>query len=50
VNKSLDEIMTRAFHEVYEIYKKEKVNMRTAAYMLAISRVAAAKRLRGIFP
>ena len=50
VNKNLDEIMTRAFHEVYEIYKKEKVNMRTAAYMLAISRVAAAKRLRGIFP
>jgi glutamate dehydrogenase/leucine dehydrogenase len=50
VNRSLDEIMTRAFHEVYEIYKKEKVNMRTAAYMLAISRVAAAKRLRGIFP
>jgi len=50
VNKSLDEIMTRAFHEVYEIYKKEKVNMRTSAYMLAISRVAAAKRLRGIFP
>lgn len=50
VNRSLDEIMTRAFHEVYEIHKKEKVNMRTAAYMLAISRVAAAKRLRGIFP
>ena len=50
VNERLDEIMTRAFHEVYEIYKKEKVNMRTAAYMLAISRVASAKRLRGIFP
>ena len=50
VNQGLDQIMTRAFHEVYEIYKKEKVNMRTAAYMLAISRVAAAKRLRGIFP
>ena len=29
---------------------KEKVNMRTAAYMLAIDRVAEAKRLRGIFP
>jgi len=50
VNQGLDQIMTRAFHEVYEIHKKEKVNMRTAAYMLAISRVAAAKRLRGIFP
>jgi glutamate dehydrogenase/leucine dehydrogenase len=50
VNKGLDEIMTRAFHEVYNIYLKEKVNMRTAAYMLAIDRVGAAKRLRGIFP
>jgi glutamate dehydrogenase (NAD(P)+) len=50
VNQGLDQIMTRAFHEVYEIHKKEKVNMRMAAYMLAISRVAAAKRLRGIFP
>jgi len=35
---------------VYNIYLKEKVNMRTAAYMLAIDRVGAAKRLRGIFP
>ena len=29
---------------------KHKVNMRTAAYMLAIERVADAKRVRGIFP
>jgi glutamate dehydrogenase/leucine dehydrogenase len=42
--------MTRAFLEVDEIHKKEKVNMQTAADMLAISRVAAAKRLRGTFP
>jgi len=50
VNQRLDQIMTRAFHEVYDISLKEKVNMRTAAYMLAIGRVAEAKRLRGIFP
>ena len=50
VNKSLDQIMTRAFHEVHDISVKEKVNMRTAAYMLAINRVGTAKRLRGIFP
>jgi glutamate dehydrogenase/leucine dehydrogenase len=29
---------------------KEKVNMRTAAYMLALGKVGEAKRLRGIFP
>jgi glutamate dehydrogenase (NAD(P)+) len=50
VNQRLHRIMKRAFHEVYEIAKKERVNMRTAAYMLAVTRVAAAKRIRGIFP
>lgn len=50
VNRNLEQIMTRAFKEVYDISVKEKVNMRTAAYMLAIGRVAEAKRLRGIFP
>lgn len=50
VNQRLHQIITRAFHEVYSICEKEKVNMRTAAYMLSIDRVAAAKRLRGIFP
>lgn len=50
INTQLHQIMTRSFHEVHAICIKEKVNMRTAAYMLAISRVAEAKRLRGIFP
>ena len=50
VNNQLHRIMKRAFHEVNDIAAKEKVNMRTAAYMLAVSRVAAAKRIRGIFP
>ena len=50
VNQSIDQIMTRAFHEVHDTSVKEEVNMRTAAYMLAIGRVAKAKRLRGIFP
>jgi glutamate dehydrogenase (NAD(P)+) len=50
INSQLREIMTRAFHEVQAISAREKVNLRTAAYMLAIERVAEAKRLRGIFP
>ncbi len=50
INQSLDQIMTRAFHEVHSLAKKEGVNMRTAAYMLAIERVGRAKELRGIFP
>jgi len=50
VNQRLEQIMKRAFAEVYAIVRKEKVSMRTAAYILAIGRVAEAKRLRGIFP
>jgi glutamate dehydrogenase (NAD(P)+) len=50
VNQKLAQIMKRAFKEVYDISVKENVNMRTAAYMLAIVRVAEAKRLRGVFP
>jgi glutamate dehydrogenase (NAD(P)+) len=50
VNQRLRQVMTRSFHEVYSISRKEKVNLRTAAYILAIGRVAEAKRLRGIFP
>jgi glutamate dehydrogenase (NAD(P)+) len=50
INQSLDQIMTRAFYEVHSLAKKERVNMRTAAYMLAIERVGRAKELRGIFP
>jgi len=49
-NQCLQQIMSRAFHEVYDSSIRERVNMRTAAYMLAIGRVAEAKRLRGIFP
>ncbi len=50
INKKLDSVMTRAFREVYELSRREGIHMRTAALMLAIGRVAEAKRLRGVFP
>jgi len=43
----LDEKMTVAFHSVYELYEKEKIFMRDAAYMVAINRVVKAMQLRG---
>jgi glutamate dehydrogenase (NAD(P)+) len=49
VNDRLREIMTRSFADVLNLSKQHKVNMRTAAYMLAISRVATVHRLRGIY-
>jgi glutamate dehydrogenase (NAD(P)+) len=48
VNERLSDIMVNSFNDVLELSKEHKVNMRTAAYMLSISRVAAVHRLRGI--
>jgi glutamate dehydrogenase (NAD(P)+) len=47
VHQRLDEKMTRAFHGVYQMYLREKVNMRQAAYLVAVARVAEACKLRG---
>ena len=50
VNQRLRDIMTRSFQEVREIAAKERVDMRTAAYILAVGRVAEATLLRGVYP
>ena len=47
VHQRLAEKMTQAFHGVYEMYLREKVNMRQAAYLVAVARVAEACKLRG---
>jgi glutamate dehydrogenase (NAD(P)+) len=49
VNQRLTEIMVRSFEDVLKLSKQHKVNMRTAAYMVSISRVATVHRLRGIY-
>ncbi|MEA1903276.1 MAG: Glu/Leu/Phe/Val dehydrogenase [Actinomycetota bacterium] len=46
----LREIMTAAFDEVHQTATKVGVNMRTAALIKGIRRVADAKLARGIFP
>jgi glutamate dehydrogenase (NAD(P)+) len=50
VNKKLHGIMTRAFAETVEIADREQVNNRTAAYLLAVERVASATAMRGLYP
>jgi len=47
VHDRLDKIMTKAFNDVYEMHQKHNVNMRMAAYMLSVQRVAEAMKLRG---
>ena len=42
-----DQILTKAFHDVYQMADTEEVYMRDAAYMVAIARVVKAMQLRG---
>jgi glutamate dehydrogenase (NAD(P)+) len=50
INESLREIMDRAFEAVHSMSTKHGVDMRTAAYMVAVARVAEATMLRGLYP
>jgi glutamate dehydrogenase (NAD(P)+) len=50
VNEKLKEIMVKAFQETLAIARREQVNMRTAAYLLAVQRVADATAMRGLYP
>jgi glutamate dehydrogenase/leucine dehydrogenase len=50
VNAKLKEIMDRSFGEVLAMSLLEEVNMRTAAYLVAVKRVADTTALRGLYP
>ncbi|MGI8929999.1 MAG: Glu/Leu/Phe/Val family dehydrogenase [Candidatus Limnocylindria bacterium] len=50
INDSLKGIMDRAFGSVHEMAERYEVDMRTAAYMVAVARVAEATMLRGLYP
>jgi len=49
VNDRLEEIMIYSFNDVVAYAEKHAVDNRTAAYMLALDRVAIAIKLRGIY-
>ncbi|MEX0691666.1 MAG: Glu/Leu/Phe/Val dehydrogenase [Gemmatimonadales bacterium] len=49
VNERLEVIIQRSFQDVLAVARRHEVNMRTAAYMLAMERVAAVHRLRGLY-
>ncbi len=50
INARLKEVMVKSFNDVLQMSLKNKVNMRTAAYMVAVARVAEATLTRGIYP
>lgn len=47
IHNKLDIKMTHAFQSVYDMSQQEKVDMRQAAYLVSVARVAEACRLRG---
>jgi glutamate dehydrogenase/leucine dehydrogenase len=49
-NKKLEAKMVKAFKDVYEISKKRKTDMRNAALILGVGRVADAIRTLGLWP
>ncbi|WP_406607518.1 Glu/Leu/Phe/Val family dehydrogenase [Candidatus Infernicultor aquiphilus] len=50
VNSRLKKLILKAFNEVSRIAEKEKTDNRTAAYIYAVSQVAKAMKVRGIWP
>ncbi|MGH9308489.1 MAG: Glu/Leu/Phe/Val family dehydrogenase [Vicinamibacterales bacterium] len=49
VNRRLEAKMVEAFTDVLETSKRYKTDMRTAAYIVAINRVATVTRMRGMY-
>lgn len=50
INEELKVIIIEAFEETYKISEERKIPLRTAAYIIAVSRIAKAIELRGFFP
>jgi glutamate dehydrogenase (NAD(P)+) len=50
INTKLHHVITRAFYEVLHTSVNKRVDLRTAAYALAVQRVANASVVRGIYP
>ncbi|MDQ3857472.1 MAG: Glu/Leu/Phe/Val dehydrogenase [Actinomycetota bacterium] len=50
VNERLNDIITRAFGETWELHEARSISMREAAYAIGVGRVAEATVTRGLYP
>jgi glutamate dehydrogenase/leucine dehydrogenase len=50
VNQKLENIMVKAFNDVYSTMNKKETNMRTAALLLGVGRVSEAIEMLGLWP
>jgi len=47
LEERLEKLMTKNFHKVYDLHEEKNIDMRTAAYIIAIRRILDAERARG---
>jgi glutamate dehydrogenase (NAD(P)+) len=50
INRRLKQVLIKAFREVYALAQRTQVDMRLAALMLGVGRIADGIRVRGLFP
>ncbi len=50
VKRRLEDVIVKAFDGVWRTAQEEKVDMRTAAYIVAMKKVVDAYKIRGIYP
>lgn len=50
VNTALNGVMCKAFEAVYALHQQKSTSLRTSAYAVALNKLVAAKKTRGIFP
>ena len=50
IHQRLKEIMSNVFNSVLAMSQEKKIDMRMAAWMLGISRIAEAQKIRGLYP
>ncbi|MFT5142403.1 MAG: glutamate dehydrogenase (NAD(P)+) [Rhodothermales bacterium] len=50
VNSGLEETMITAYHQIAQVARAEKTDLRTAAFVVAINKVAVSYEEMGIFP
>ncbi|MFC4456451.1 Glu/Leu/Phe/Val dehydrogenase [Deinococcus sonorensis] len=50
INARLERIMREAFDSLWDVAERHKVTLRTAAYIVACTRVLEARALRGLYP
>jgi glutamate dehydrogenase (NAD(P)+) len=50
INERLARIMREAFDAVWQVSQEKKVSLRTAAFIVACTRILQARELRGLYP